>query len=71
MKGNPEDEAKGFELFLTLANDGHYMAWHRIAGYRSSWFVFEPEIRMDLPPWAVPFKDRIDATMKQKPPRGT
>jgi hypothetical protein len=70
-KGNPEDEAKGFELFLTLANDGHYMAWHRIAGYRSSWFVFEPEIRMDLPPWAVPFKDRIDATMKQKPPRGT
>ena len=66
-KCNPEDEAKGLDLLLTLANDGHYMASQRVSGYRDSWLVFEPEFRMELPPWAVPFKDRINATMKLNP----
>jgi hypothetical protein len=68
-ENDPSDEPKGFELLLALAADGHDKARRKVLEYWSSWLLLDPKPHVEMPPWAVPFKDRINAVMKHRPPR--
>lgn len=68
-KNDPNGKPKGFELLLALATDGHEKARRKVLEYCYSWLLLDPEPHEEMPPWAVPFKDRINAVRKQRRPR--